>query len=198
MATERPLFDGAISTTFPLRFHDVSDMRQVPDNQEAFVDPNRDESLIIELLEFKHDVGDNASAAWFLHDLVTEQDGEGCTVIEQSGVVEAPGLSFGNIPAIVTTAVGQMAVSKGRQGREAQNIVRVYLANIRLKEVGTDVLVTAYEPLVINPLSESASVVGAGLVVSAMQSGIMPMSEVFKLAVSTFKVHNWNLFDPPL
>lgn len=29
-------------------------------------------------------------------------------VIEQSGVIEAPGLSYRNIPAVVTTAVGQM------------------------------------------------------------------------------------------
>jgi hypothetical protein len=29
-------------------------------------------------------------------------------VIEQSGVIEAPGLCYRNIPAVVTTAVGQM------------------------------------------------------------------------------------------
>jgi hypothetical protein len=29
-------------------------------------------------------------------------------VIEQSGVLEAPGLMYNNIPAVVTTAVGQM------------------------------------------------------------------------------------------
>ena len=45
--------------------------------KEAFVDPNRDESLIIELLDLKHDVADEASAVWFLHDLAREQDAEG-------------------------------------------------------------------------------------------------------------------------
>lgn len=72
--------------------------------------------------------------------------------------------------------------------------MKVYLANLRLKEVGTDVLVTAYEPLLINPVSESASTVGAGLPVPATQSGFMQMSEVFKLAVSSFKVNDWSLF----
>ncbi|KAK0601494.1 hypothetical protein LWI29_024785 [Acer saccharum] len=163
--SERPLFGGAIAATFPHRF------------QEVFVDPARDESLIFELLDFKDDVGDNGSAAWFLQDLATEQDAEGCTLLEQSGVVEAPGLRYRNIPAVVTTAAGQMAISKGRQGREAQNLVKVYLANFRLKEVGTDVLVTAYEPILINPLSESANTVGAGLAVPAAQSGIMPLTE---------------------
>ncbi|KAF2302392.1 hypothetical protein GH714_036129 [Hevea brasiliensis] len=191
---ERSLFGGAIVSTFPLRFQDVSNVRQVPDHQEVFVDPARDESLIFELLDFKRDVGDNGSATWFLQDLATEQDAEGCTLIEHSGVVEAPGLHYRNIPSVVTTAVSQMAISKGRQGREAQNVVKIYLANLRLKGATTDVLITAYEPVLINPLSESASTVGAGLAVPAAQSGFLPMAEVFKLAVSTFKVNDWNLF----
>lgn len=45
-----------------------------------FADPNRDESLIIELLELKPDVADNGSAAWFLQDLASEQDAEGSVV----------------------------------------------------------------------------------------------------------------------
>lgn len=50
------------------------------ESKEVFVDPSRDESLIFELLDLKLDVGDNGSAAWFLQDLATEQDAEGCTV----------------------------------------------------------------------------------------------------------------------
>jgi hypothetical protein len=115
-------------------------------------------------------------------------------LIEQSEVIEAPGLSFRNISAVATTAIGEMAISKGRQGREAQNLVRVYVANIRLKGVDTDVLVTAYEPILINPLSESADAVGSGLAVPASQSGKMPMCDIIKQSLSTFKVNDWNLF----
>ncbi|KAF7128107.1 hypothetical protein RHSIM_Rhsim11G0057700 [Rhododendron simsii] len=70
----------------------------------------------------------------------------------------------------------------------------VYLANLRLKEVGTDLLITAYESILINPLSESASSVGAGLAAPAAEFGRMLMLEVFKLAVSSFKVNDWGLF----
>ncbi|KAL2505822.1 Mog1/PsbP/DUF1795-like photosystem II reaction center PsbP family protein [Abeliophyllum distichum] len=193
--TQRALFGGAITSTFPLHFQDVSTIRQVPDHQEVFVDPTRDESLIFELLDLKADVPDQGSASWFLQDLANEQDAEGTMVLEQSRVFQADGLQYRNTPAVVTTATGQMGISKGRQGREAQNIVKVYLGNLRLKEVGTDVLITAYEPMLINPLSESATTVGAGLAVPAAQSGCMPMAEVFKLAVSCFKVNDWSLFD---
>ncbi|XP_051146262.1 uncharacterized protein LOC127261879 [Andrographis paniculata] len=194
LRAQRPLFGGAIVASFPLRFQDVSDIREVPDNQEVFVDPTRDESLIFELLELKTDVPDNGSATWFLQDLANEQDAEGTVVLEQSGIVQADGEQFRNNRPIITTAVGQMAVSKGRQGREAQNIVKVYLANLRLKNVATDVLITAYEPLLINSLSESAASVGAGLAIPAAESGCMPMAEVFKCAVSSFNVNDWSLF----
>ncbi|KAK8970859.1 hypothetical protein KSP40_PGU010656 [Platanthera guangdongensis] len=74
---ERPLFGGAISSVFPLRFQvDVSEVREVPDHQEAFADSRRDESLIFELLEFKQEVEDNVSAVWFLSDIAREQDAE--------------------------------------------------------------------------------------------------------------------------
>ncbi|XP_077250008.1 ran guanine nucleotide release factor, putative (Mog1/PsbP/DUF1795-like photosystem II reaction center PsbP family protein) isoform X2 [Tasmannia lanceolata] len=191
---ERPLFGGAISTTFPLRFQDVSNIREVPDHQEVLADPGRDESLIFELLELKRDIEDDRSAVWFLQDLATEQNAEGSMVLEHSGTAEEEGLQYRDIPAIVTTAVGQMAVSKERQGREAQNTIRVYLANLRLKEVATDVLITAYEPVFINPLSVSAQTVGAGPAMPATQSGCLPMAEVFKIAVSSFKVQDWNVF----
>ncbi|XP_039126459.1 ran guanine nucleotide release factor [Dioscorea cayenensis subsp. rotundata] len=191
---ERLLFGGAISSYFPLRFQDVSAIREVPDHQEVFADPTRDESLIFELLDLKHEVEDNNSAIWFLQDIAREQDAEESMVLEHSGTLEATGLQNRGSPVIVSTAIAQMAISKSRQGREAQNIVRVYLANLRLKEVGTDVLITANEPIIINPLSESAVAVTAGVAVPAAQAGCMPAAEVFKLAVTSFKVHDWNLF----
>ncbi|KAL3646497.1 hypothetical protein CASFOL_011677 [Castilleja foliolosa] len=93
---------------------------------EVFVNPTRDESLIFELLDLKTDVADHGSATWFLQDLANEQDAEGTMVLEQSGVFEAGGLRLRNNPAIINTAVGQMAISNGRQGREAQNLVKVW------------------------------------------------------------------------
>lgn len=45
-----------------------------------------------------------------------------------------------------------------------------------------------------SPLSESASAVAAGLAVPAAQAGCLPMSDVFKLAVESFKVYDWGLF----
>ncbi|GMP46568.1 hypothetical protein CsSME_00014670 [Camellia sinensis var. sinensis] len=83
---ECPLFGGAIASTFPLRFQDVSNIRQVPDHQEVFADPTRDESLIFELLDLKLEVADDGSATWFLQDLAREQDAEGVMMLNHLSV----------------------------------------------------------------------------------------------------------------
>ncbi|KAJ8574325.1 hypothetical protein K7X08_026130 [Anisodus acutangulus] len=57
------------------------------------------------------DVADSGSATWFLQDHANEQDAEGTTITEQSAVFEAPGLCYRNMPAVITTAVGQMWMS---------------------------------------------------------------------------------------
>ncbi|KAF3338460.1 ran guanine nucleotide release factor isoform X1 [Carex littledalei] len=147
---------------------------------EVIVDPTRDESLIFELLDLKNEVADHESATWFLRDLAVEQDATDNMVLEHSGTMELTeltGLHYGNAPPPAMTAVGQLSISKGKQGRGAENIVQAYLANIRQKNISTDVLITAYEPLLINPLSERARTVGAGITVPAVQSGCLPVQE---------------------
>jgi hypothetical protein len=72
--------------------------------QEAFVDPNRDESIIMELLEFKTDVVDERSSLWFLQDLAIEQGSEQTLVVEpENGITttDVPNLEA-SIPVNVT------------------------------------------------------------------------------------------------
>ncbi|URE31933.1 RAN guanine nucleotide release [Musa troglodytarum] len=158
---QRPLFGGAISSCFPLRFQDVSNIREVPDHQEVFADPDQDGSLIFELLDLKHEVGDGGSAVWFLQDIAREQDAEETM---HSGTLEAVGLTSLNGPAIVTTAVSQMAKDGlsiscrvhifswplQREGKEERHTIWSgwFIWQIC---VSTDVVITAYEPILINP-----------------------------------------------
>ncbi|KAN0077346.1 hypothetical protein V8E55_011201 [Tylopilus felleus] len=51
MATERELFGGAIVAQFPINLIDASDLRQIPDNQEVFLYPDSNDSIIIEILQ---------------------------------------------------------------------------------------------------------------------------------------------------
>ncbi|XP_024522834.1 ran guanine nucleotide release factor [Selaginella moellendorffii] len=189
---EQPLFGGAISCSLPTRFQTVSNIREVPDNQEVFADASRDESVIVELLELKPEIPDEQSASWFLQDLASEQD----ALMEMESVSQ---LQPGDVPfldpsIVKGVAVGKLKVSKSRQSADAANIVRIYMANLRLRSVKTDVLISVYEPLYISALSESAASGGSGFAVPAAVAGCSSALEVFQTILRTLKVHDWALF----
>ncbi|VDK21836.1 unnamed protein product [Taenia asiatica] len=49
--TRQPLFGGALQILLPSPAQDVSTFRQVPDNQEVFVNPSNNQSITIDILE---------------------------------------------------------------------------------------------------------------------------------------------------
>ncbi|KAJ3310241.1 hypothetical protein HDV04_005180 [Boothiomyces sp. JEL0838] len=49
--SDRLLFGGAIRSILPSNFIDASQTRQIPDNQEVFLDPQSNTSIIVEILE---------------------------------------------------------------------------------------------------------------------------------------------------
>eukprot|EP00898_Chlorokybus_atmophyticus_P001503 jgi/Chlat1/2353/Chrsp17S00178 len=184
----RPLFGGAMQCVLPDRLVDVSQLRDVPDNQEAFVDAQRDHSVIVEILEHVPGLEDASSATWFFHDLAGEMESAG-TVVEL-----AQPLSAGDVPLMdaswpKSAAVGVQAVAKYREGPDARNLVRVHLVNVRIPAVDSDILVTLYEPVAISAQSSSATAVAGGA-----SSACMPVAEVFRLLLSSLKISDMRLF----
>ncbi|CAI5499026.1 unnamed protein product [Closterium sp. Naga37s-1] len=195
------LFGGAIQADFPPRFEDISNFREVPNNQEVFGDASRDESIVIELLEMKADVADADSSRWFLEDLMREQEAQPGSALESSAPLPSADCPHVDASVFKSYAVGRMTVSKGQQGAEALNVVRVYLANLRLRNVHTDLLITVNEPLFISERSESAAAAGtAGVTQAAAQEasagvlGATAGGQVFQRLLASFKINDWGLF----
>ena len=61
----------------PERFLDVSDARPVPDHQEVWGDPSRDQSLVVEAVERAADVADADAGAFFFGDLAAAAEAAG-------------------------------------------------------------------------------------------------------------------------
>ncbi|KAI9906192.1 hypothetical protein PsorP6_004218 [Peronosclerospora sorghi] len=53
--------------------------------------------------------------------------------------------------------VGDQRVAKFKDGDDAKNVVRVYVGNIRLPGVTTDIVLSASAPMHINPASSSCN-----------------------------------------
>ncbi|PKC05310.1 Ran-interacting Mog1 protein [Rhizophagus irregularis] len=61
---DKELFGGSISMYIPPSFEDISNVRNVPDNQEVFADVNTDQSIIVEILEFVKQVANEDAAKY--------------------------------------------------------------------------------------------------------------------------------------
>lgn len=72
--TPTPLFGGALSASLPSTFGDVSDIRQVPDHQEVWLDRDGYTSVVFEILEQVEKGSDEEALKYHLEDLVEEDD----------------------------------------------------------------------------------------------------------------------------
>jgi hypothetical protein len=146
---------------------DASDIREIPDNQEVWLSPTGDESIIVEIVE-RQDLPDADAPGFYFGDLAQTNgaDGSGLAAIE--GVVEVTAV---NAPQLLGDArpqakgarafvvSGWQRVAKFKEGEEARNEVCIRLAVIRLPAVGTDVLGTVNAPARISAESSSVAVV---------------------------------------
>ncbi|RLN54374.1 hypothetical protein BBJ28_00009724 [Nothophytophthora sp. Chile5] len=184
----RPLFGGALSCEIPEGFADVSSFRQVPDNQEVFANAATDQCVIVELLQFESSVSDAASAQYFFNEIA---QANGCgpdevTVLlsEQVDAKNAPVISGTHSATVI---VGDQRVAKFKEGDDAKNVVRVYLGNIRLPGVTTDVVLSVSAPMRINPASSSRDAF-------QFENSSEVAAAIFMQAFKSFAIQDWSLF----
>ncbi|XP_061894450.1 ran guanine nucleotide release factor [Entelurus aequoreus] len=153
----RPLFGGALSAFIPESAADISNLREIPDNQEVFVHPNTDQSLIVEILEYQAQVEDQDAARFHFEDIASSnaasQDGGAQEVTD---VVPLPKSELSLSACSSAWALtGTQCVSKYNE--EARNKVSIHLGVFRLPQFDTELLVTFNDPQGINPASSSAA-----------------------------------------
>lgn len=145
-----------MSALFPNHVVDVSELREIPDNQEVFAHAHTDQSLIVELLEYQAEVEDEHAAAYHFQDIAGSNRAHEPGHCEVTNVVPLAmsDLTFSQCSSAWMLS-GTQRVSKFNEG--AANVVTVHLGLYRLPQFSTDVLVSFNDPLSINPGSSSAS-----------------------------------------
>ncbi|XP_063302116.1 ran guanine nucleotide release factor [Pelobates fuscus] len=147
------LFGGAFSAVMPPTIQDVSDMREIPDNQEVFVHTSTDQSIIVELLEYQEGMTDSEAARYHFEDVASSNSAEGRSEILSVEPFPMAQLSLTNC-ASAWLLTGLQQVSKFNE--QALNTVNIHLFLCRLPQYSTDLLVTFNDPVVIDPFSSSA------------------------------------------
>lgn len=145
-----------MSARIPHSAKDISDLREMPDNQEVFAHCHTDQSLVVELLEFQSQVEDQDAAKYHFEDIAGSNEARKPETCDVASVVP---LSKSELSLSECSSAwllnGVQRVSKFNE--EARNAVTIHLGLFRLPQFSTDVLITFNDPLSISPDSSSAS-----------------------------------------
>lgn len=133
-----PLFGGAAGCELPINWVDASNVRQVPDNQEVYLDTESEQSVIIEILEFQAEVSDEKACEFFFADLANADGAESVQLERFSEISEKQ---------ILATRAKSMTVeglqTKGKSGQPAVAVF-VAMGVLRLFDLSADILVTLH------------------------------------------------------
>jgi len=171
------LFGGALKMNLPADFEDVSGFRDIPDHQEVFVHKNTDQSLIVEIVDYT-EVADDGACAYFFQDLA---GANGATMSEVVKKVGPLCMESKDDRLSIFVCEGTQTVAKFNE--KATNVVRIYLAAIRIPSKGTDILVTLNCPEKVDPVSSDAAAPPE-----------VNQFDTFLDMVKSFCVEDWNLF----
>lgn len=150
---ERTLFGGALSAVLPPGAADVSQIRQIPDNQEVFTHSQTDQSLIIEILEMVQEPDESAIKTHF-EDLASSNSAVG----DDSRIISVEQISPDKLSMAAECSsawyvLGQQNIAKYNEA--AKNQINIHMGLFRLPDFTTDILITFNDPVIIDPASSS-------------------------------------------
>ncbi|KAI8099784.1 uncharacterized protein BX664DRAFT_322111 [Halteromyces radiatus] len=184
---KQPLFGGSIYTIIKSSYIDASNLRQVPDNQEVFLDMRTNQSLIIELLEKVEHL--NEEAAKFHFEQIAEHNN--ATSYSIKGVehvsidVAAP-----KLPLDTTVYFVRGIQNVAKFNEDAVNHVELVMAVVRLEKVQTDLIISLNAPIQLAPNSSEMHDINQ---IEPIAPVALIIEEV-KQIVQALEIHDWGLF----
>lgn len=137
------LFGGAATVDLPEDWIDASTLRDVPNYQEVYVEKSggKDQSVIIEALQYEERVPDGNAAHFFFADL---GHADGCvdSSLDENHVMTH---SVEFLGARATKIIFEGIQKKSKSGRNDPVPVGVFMTAIRCKAFDCDVLVTCHQ-----------------------------------------------------
>ncbi|KAI9323617.1 hypothetical protein BX666DRAFT_1846900 [Dichotomocladium elegans] len=180
--TTRALYGGAISCPVASSFVDVSAVRQVPDNQEVFVDMDTQQSLIIELLE-PVEAADEQIARLHFEQLAQDNEAIEANIDSITNLSPEAVVPFLPYTTLVHVLRGTQKVAKFNEAKDqAFNLVDIRLAVVRLNQVQTDLVISINAPVLVAPTSTDKATSAANV------------DDHLQQLLSQLKVNDWSLF----
>ncbi|KXS95888.1 hypothetical protein AC579_10579 [Pseudocercospora musae] len=179
------LFGGAIVADIPATFEDVSKIRQVPDNQEVYLDKDGFSSIVFDILERVEKGNDVEALKYHLSDIVDGDAGQ--TTLHNTGSAY-----LSKMPT--TTAMTLLATSPpGEQQRGRANepdFVGIVLIVVRLEEQKTDIVIAVNVPHLPGSYAKEDVNPAAGKYGNLLEAGKVVKEKVLE----SFEIKDWGLF----
>ncbi|KAI8638934.1 hypothetical protein BD408DRAFT_422322 [Parasitella parasitica] len=182
------LFGGAIVAPVFDSFSDASQFRQVPDNQEVFVDSNTQQSLIYELLE-QVEAQNEQVAQHHFQQLADDNDAKECKIISME--VLCPQNVSPHLPQDTTeiyAVQGEQKVAKFNEA-DAFNTVEIVLVVVRLTNVKADFVISINAPAKLAQASSEQKSVNYASAVT-----IDTVKQEMLAILKGLQVRDWSLF----
>ncbi|KAF2259981.1 Mog1p/PsbP-like protein [Lojkania enalia] len=177
------LYGGAITVDLPLGFGDASNIRQIPDHQEVYLDANGYSSIVFDILERVEKSSDEEALQYHFQDLI-DGTGDATNVLGQGTSVMA---KVPNKPVYTLTYIQTPPTPTTAPKRPIPDFVSIHLILLRLKEQGTDIVITVNVPHYPGEYVKVAE----GEATQMMEDG----ETVKKRVLETFDVKDWGLFE---
>ncbi|KAL6709549.1 hypothetical protein ACN47E_001484 [Coniothyrium glycines] len=182
--TDTPLYGGAIVVDLPSNFADASQIRQVPDHQEVYLDSEGYSSIVVEILEYVDKSSDEEALQYHFADLV-DGTGDETTILEQG---RAQLKKLPNIPVYAVSFIQTPPSPNPTPKRKAPEFTYIHLLLFRLKEQGTDMLVSVNIPHYPDEYDKADP--------EGEPTPLMKDSAVVRQRIlDTFEVKEWGLFE---
>lgn len=150
--SERMLFGSAFSAVLPEEAKDCSTFRQIPDNQEVFTHPVRDQSIIVEIMEAADpQEPDETAIKTHFEDLATANGADESYIIHTE-TIRKEKLSMDQVHTCYYI-LGEQKIAKFNEADK--NTVQIHIGLFRLPQYETDILVSFNDPINIGMNSSS-------------------------------------------
>lgn len=188
-----PLFGGALTASLPEQFADVSQLRQVPDNQEVYIDKDGYTSIIFEICERVGPAGssteiDGRALTTHLEDLVGDE-------VDTVKVWNSTETEFSKledkIPAYTLIATQTPRPDPSKGPTSAPDFTAIILTLLRLEREKTDLLITINVPHIKGEYDEEDVDLQLGKQGQLIGDAVEYASKIW----SSLTIKDWNLFN---
>lgn len=186
------LFGGALVCDLPDNFADVSTIREVPDNQEVYLDKDGFTSIIFDITQRVDAPGDGLerdgrALTIHLEDLV----GDDADTVKVWNTTETQFTHLDeSIPAYTLIAT-QTPTGAEESRRAAPDFTALILTLVRLEKEKTDVLITINVPHIKGEYDEEEVDLALGKQGELIGDAVEYAAKIW----STFEVRDWRLFN---